>query len=513
MIKIISLLFLLLTIFHISPAYATTYYISNSGNDNNNGLSPVFPFKSLDKLNSVIKLLKPGDVILFERNGFFAGQIFLNVSGSEKLSIIFAAYGEGRNPVISGSMQLKNWSQYRENIYTSDVNYPVKNLFVSGEQMILARYPNTGFLTIKSEVQNPKTGFIDNSLDQPKNYWKDANVRMRTTNWSYEHTPVKNFDNGRITFLNPTLYPANKGWGYYLDNKLNELDAGKEWYYEDKGDSTGIVYLYAPANVNPNSVYTQGSIYPYGIFSNQNISNIIIRELKCMNQYEYGILFTGKSKSNIRIENCTFSGQINGGVSILNPSYNFEIINCRFYNINGKALYILKAENSKVNSNVIKNTGLIPGYGMNSEAQNNSSLIVMYSNSNIVSYNYILNTGHDGINCVGSNNIVEKNIIQYLMLKLNDGGGVKGYGNVNTNSAYRNNYISHIIGNNDGTAGSYSNIVVTGIYLDEHSNNMKVLNNTISESNNYGIFLYNNCNNNTISGNISYNNKVGINFF
>lgn len=80
----------------------TAYYISNNGNDDNDGLSPETPWKTLNPLNWGYwgGSLKEGDAIFFERGGVYRldkeiGLIWL------KSNVTYSAYGEGEKPVIT----------------------------------------------------------------------------------------------------------------------------------------------------------------------------------------------------------------------------------------------------------------------------------------------------------------------------------------------------------------------------------------------------------------------------
>ena len=75
----------------------TKYYVSNNGNDNNDGLSPETAVATLDAVEQLP--LKEGDAVLFER-----GSLFRRISQYNTVEgVIYGSYGEGPKPQISGS--------------------------------------------------------------------------------------------------------------------------------------------------------------------------------------------------------------------------------------------------------------------------------------------------------------------------------------------------------------------------------------------------------------------------
>src|SRR5512145_167115 len=67
------------------------YFSSKRGNDNNTGTSSSAPWKSINKLNSLIPGLLPGDVVYFERGSEWdnAAVNIQNVSGTASNPILF----------------------------------------------------------------------------------------------------------------------------------------------------------------------------------------------------------------------------------------------------------------------------------------------------------------------------------------------------------------------------------------------------------------------------------------
>lgn len=93
----------------------TAYYVSNHGDDANDGLSPETPWATLERLDSAP--LAFGDAIFFERGSLWRNaEMPLNVRGTDGLTL--SAYGEGEKPQFSGSPEngagAEKWELYYE---------------------------------------------------------------------------------------------------------------------------------------------------------------------------------------------------------------------------------------------------------------------------------------------------------------------------------------------------------------------------------------------------------------
>ena len=82
----------------------TRYYInSQTGNDNNDGISINSPWKSFKKLEEVT--FQPGDSILFAKNSEFQGGVSFKSSGNDENPIIISSYDGGFLPSFSNPDQ------------------------------------------------------------------------------------------------------------------------------------------------------------------------------------------------------------------------------------------------------------------------------------------------------------------------------------------------------------------------------------------------------------------------
>ncbi len=83
----------------VAAAQARYYVDSSAGYDDNDGLAPERPWRSLARVNQA--KLNSGDSILFRRGGAWTGQVVLRSSGRPGQPITIAAYGTGDRPILS----------------------------------------------------------------------------------------------------------------------------------------------------------------------------------------------------------------------------------------------------------------------------------------------------------------------------------------------------------------------------------------------------------------------------
>lgn len=120
----------------------TIYYVSNNGDDNNDGLSPDTPWQTVKKVNDTP--MKEGDAVLFERGGLFRGMVICNSH------ITYSAYGKGPKPIITCSPEngsgKEKWSllEGTDNIWVYYKELPETGLIVfnDGEDYSIKKVPS-----------------------------------------------------------------------------------------------------------------------------------------------------------------------------------------------------------------------------------------------------------------------------------------------------------------------------------------------------------------------------------
>jgi parallel beta-helix repeat protein len=520
--RIIEALLSVLILIPFSAAQSETYYLSSSsGNDANDGLSESQAWQSLDKLNAT--KLPDNTTLLFKRGDVFRGRVNINESNFKINGLSADAYGTGSKPVISGSIVISGWQptthpQLSPQVWEAPAptTEAILQLFVDGELMTIARYPNADSPASDHDWLNVDESagtdsFTDAQLasyGKPDNYWKGATLRLRNFSWTYSILPITGYQaaSGKLTATG--LGNQLGGWGYFLDGKLEELDHPGEWYYDA---TTQTIYLYPPNGANPNNLLVEGSIggtgwkgNGQGRFTLENLvfqhfnegvhmggnEPIIIRH--CDFKYNSSGLSWWNAADIVVSEN-TFDHQLTKALDLKHDVVNFQV------------------QQALVENNTITDTAMYPGYGQRFQGIYNGTAILAFGEGYTLRGNTVDSTGWVGIYLMkNGHHTVENNIIRHSLALLNDGGGIF-IGS--SNNIIRGNFVSDTIGNIGDSEGCYPTnnpcyhlpSFGMGIGSDPNFSNNIIENNTIYNNNDNGIRL-NIFKNTTVRNNTLYNN-------
>ena len=273
----------------------TAYYVSNDGDDNNDGLSPETAWQTLKKVSESCgdgenAILQPGDAVFFRR-----GDIFRETRSQVKSAlaimvdqITFSAYGEGDKPIITGSKEngsgaekwalvyedetgVKIWQYYREK---GDVSRLVLNEGETFATRVYEYYDENGYISCEA------TGW-----------------------WMHEEEGVT---------LKDSLLPLEES----LTEDLTLISRPWCAYYEEfsgyvyEQDSVGPLYLRCDAG-NPGEIY-------------DSIEFTEWQEIAPVN-----ILANGTVFDNISFQ-CGGVAYMKNGTNVLSDAANTQIQNCEF---------------------------------------------------------------------------------------------------------------------------------------------------------------------------------------
>jgi hypothetical protein len=455
-------------------AQAVTYYISPTGNNANSGTSPAQAWQSISRLMQSIYSLQPGDAIRFERGGVYRGEFIIPSSGTSAQKITVGAYGTGELPVISGSDLVTGWSQHSGNIWRAPVNGTVKYVYVNGQPMTLARYPNSGWLR---NDQGSGTQITDSELTQPNGYWTGATAVIRSSNWSYDAVTVNAHNGTTISFPNIYFNLSHYEWGYFLCNKLSELDMPGEWFHDA---ANGQLYLWAPNGADPSTLTVEAGVREKGITVYWQREHVNISDLQFQHQRVAGIRIDGAA--HVAVNGCTFR-ELHQGIS----SYgnNNTYLNNRFEDTFASGAHLID-NNSTFQDNTMERIAMRAGQGENNWGYFGLRLD---GDNNIIRSNRLKDIGYIGLS-MDRNCLVEKNVVDNATALLNDGGGI-AFDHAD-GMIIQDNIVLNIIGSLESSAPDFENyrLISHGIYFGNTAiKNTIVRRNTVAHCMGSGIHV------------------------
>jgi parallel beta-helix repeat protein len=422
-------------------AAGATYYVSAVGSDRSEGRSADEPLRSVGE---AARRVQEGDRILLRRGDVFRESASVGAPG-----IQIDAYGpaDAGLPTIAGSVPVTGWRRREGAIYVAQTDADLGYLFVNGELMRMARYPNTGWLRTRMWREEGERGrrrrprgnttVVCPELRQhPRNvddYWTGATIRWRHHSWWYETRPVIGYaasgellcGDRSMSDIGPFEWDR-KGWGFYLDGKLEELDAPGEWYHDREA---GTVYLWAPGGADPNGLLVEGSVLSDGL----SVSSGAVRNVCFRHQKDVGLGING----HCVVEHCLFEGI--GCDATPSQDGGGEALSARWNTRDARVAHNIFRDNfniainwnedpesdgsSVIERNVLERTGTVAGYG-GSGAWHGVGICLANGSDVRIQYNRIEGTGYAGIILGHDGNFAERNVIRHAMSTMNDGGGI-----------------------------------------------------------------------------------------
>jgi Right handed beta helix region len=518
-----------------SPSSESAYYVAKNGDDSNSGTSLSAPFQTIQKCASV---MIQGNTC-YVRAGTYRETITPANSGTPSAPIAFQPYN-GESVTISGADIISGWSVYSGAIYRSsamnwDLGHGKNQIFVDGQMMTEARWPNTGTDLLRPTwgvaiggTSNETHSFgspidpaerwsiTDPALNQPAGFWNGAFVtHMSNTGWYAQSGIVTSSTPGNITFsLIANRYGVGAGTRYYLWGKLAALDTAREWFYDP---SVSSLYLWMPAADSPSShtVEAKRRLYAFDLSGKSNInigafnifastittdmnsSQILIDGINAvypshfaaLNRigqfagWDTGIILKG---SNNTLKNCTVAYSAGNGVDLVGT--NHKVTNCTIHDVS----YGLASSGIHIHSRGGSRLGLAgfpnSGHEISYNTLYNSALSMLtqaYAQGLKIVHNHMYNAGLQGGD------------LGFISTWGTDGGG--------TEIAY--NLLHDAITNPSGSGEFSPPGWGIGIYLDNGSSNFLIHHNVVWNTPAPGIFMNDPSTNVQVYNNTLWNNS------
>lgn len=247
-------------------ADAADFYVAPDGSDTGNGTLDE-PFASLEKARDAVrKRIAEGldkDVVVLLRDGIYVLDRTLDFGpedgGTSGHAITYAAY-PGERPVISGGRIITGWQRRTDNMWTVKLD-DVKNgkwwfrqLYVDGKRLPRGRYPEEGFLKIKSVSKDSMKLRFTAPLPDLNLGGRDAEVVV-VQNWSIARELIAKSGPEELTAATPIGWVGHShclpkpGMSVFFEHALEFVTKPGQWYLDRR---SGVLYYKAAEGENPN---------------------------------------------------------------------------------------------------------------------------------------------------------------------------------------------------------------------------------------------------------------------
>ncbi len=478
---------------HAVQAAGTTYFVSNNGDDGDDG-TIAGPFRTIDKVNSLN--LQPGDTVLFECGGIWRGEkLMITESGTANSPITFGSYPErncANKPIISGAYPITGWQEHptMAAVWVADLDEGentgkfvdgINQLFRDGTRLGFGREPdideaNGGYETILS--QPTATTFTFN--DENNIEWAGATVHIRSGRSYIINREIATEEGSGIgstvevdALLNCTADDC-VGWGFWIDGHLKTLDQEGEWYYNYADNQVFLVsYGGDPSGslIEGSSMLYANGAYAGGIMlgeqEGQYVAYVVVDNFEISKWFDSGISTPGNLDGyehyQVTLKNNLIRDVNKVGIRLAtymwSPTYGSPgWRGGRYMTITGNTIERANSRgidmyswNSTVENNVIRDVGVIANLGNSGMGCGVSEYVISCTddgigirvkvgaadvygytgNTNTIQYNRLENIAYHGIDISGYANTVYRNVIDTSCAFKGDCAGVHSYGNGN----------------------------------------------------------------------------------
>ena len=349
-------------------------------------------------------------------------------------------------------------------------------LFFDDKPMMLARWPNDGFVKITGLVEpdtinvrgtkGSKTGKFMYEGDRPKRWAGEKDIWVHGYwfwDWADERQKVESIDTERRVI---SVAPPYHGYGYrvgqwfYALSILAELDAPGEWYLDREA---GILYFWPPAPLEKGRAVVSVSD---ALVRLTDVSHVTFQGMILEAARGTAVTITGGTQ--IRIAGCVLRNLGSWGVLIEGGAKN-GVVGCDIYQTGSGGIGLDGCSIYASGNKGIGRKTLTPAghFADNNHIHHYSRWNRMYQPAvsiggvgNRATHNLIHDAPHMAIEFSGNDHLIEFNEIYNVCQESNDAGAVyAGRDWTMRGTVIRHNYLHHING--------FQGHGCVGIYLDD----------------------------------------------
>ncbi|WP_160496806.1 X2-like carbohydrate binding domain-containing protein [Paenibacillus dendrobii] len=526
-----------------NTAPAAKLYVAAGGSDENDG-SLKKPFATLEKARDAIRAMKKegplpvGGVTVLIRGGEyrFTQTFLLNEedSGTAESPVTYEAY-PGEKATLTGGITLEPSAFHAVSDPETLARIPQEaqgkvqqldlkalgitdygklgniievapELFVSGNVMNLARWPNNGFATVGDVIDKADDaagkGFTFTYNEDGLHPWKQIEDTWMLgywgNDWATNDLQIKSIDfkQKQIESYKGTSYGMKSGQRFYFYNILEELDAPGEWYLDR---SSGMLYLYPPTSLKGAEI--QLSLFDQNLITMNGASNITFSHLSMEVSRGNAIDMSGGDNNLIRY--CEISNM--GGYALkVNSGSNNGIFGSTIYGMGNGAISLNGGDAATLTP--------AGNYADNNDISNYARIKLTYASAvevngvgNRATHNRMHNAPHFAIQFRGNDHKIEYNDIYDVVKETADASAIySGRSFVWRGNTINYNYIHDIIASN-------LRVSTAAIYLDDYMSGVEMRGNVFSNIGKQAFKLANG-RENVVENNIVINSGTSIAF-
>jgi hypothetical protein len=508
------------------PAPAVVLFVAPDGDDSQPGSSEK-PFASLEGARDAIRRLKAegplsaGGVEVRVRAGTYALRETLRLStadsGTAAAPIRYVAAGEGV-PRFSGGVRLLEFKRVsdpavraripegaRGRVVEVDLaaagvsdlisfelggfssgrgfrTHPTMELFVDGEPMTVARWPNEGFvktgevlgpLTLKAWDGKPGTveGRFTYEGDRPAGWVGEPNAWLYGYwfwDWADSYERIEQIDVAKrvLTLAKPWhRYGYRKDQRFFAVNVLSELDAPGEWYLDT---ARRHVYLYPGRDLRQAVVELSTAAFP--MLEMDGVSHVRFEGLLWELGGADGILIRGGAHA--ALVGCTIRKFAGNGLEIRGGA-GHTVFSCNIHTLGRGGLVVSGGDRKTLSpaGHRIENCHI---HHLSRIDHTYTPGVWLDGVGSRLAHNLIHDVASSAFRVGGNDHLIEFNEVHRVVLESDDQGGVDMWGNATYRGhVFRFNYWHHM-GNWDrrgeevptGQAGIRLDDAISGVLIE-----------------------------------------------
>lgn len=524
--------------------HVKVFYIATNGSDSNKGTIKA-PFRTLEKARDAIRALKAqeglpeGGVTVYLREGRYERTASFELgpqdSGQAGKPVTYTAY-PGESVTLSGSEQLAKSAfapvtdaailnriispEARTKVLVADLaalgitdygqlsrhgyylandlsQVPPMELYVNGQGMTLARWPNEGTVQM-DEIIDPgptrkdpngevhtRGGTFSYSYDRPQ-YWTQADDiwldGVFGYSWEWSYNKIASIDTAAktITLRYGEMSGLFKNWYpdfHFAQNLLEEIDMPGEYYIDRQA---GKLYFLPNAEFASADPDIEVTMLKTPMINALNASYIDFSELVLENGRDSAAVFMGGS--HMRILNSDIRNFTNSGVLVNTqsrfyynnfagaPGTDHAILNTHIHHIGGTGVTLAGGDKTTLEAanNSVENSH-IEDFAYYHKVYNPGVLLSGVGNR--MSHNELHDAPHPGVLIFGNDHVVEYNEIYDVCTTFSDLGAIymnAGEQPQERGTVIRRNYFHNIGENKAGVEGVYPDNFTMGLTIDEN---------------------------------------------